>query len=488
VDDIFTSDIMKHALPRLLRRKNLVGSFLLVVLSLLIANFNPLLATTPVVADVGNNYPWANNADFPNCYVPKDVDTWGYCERYCTSWAAFALSDRNGFTMPRAIGSAYQWASYASNNGYTVNGTPAAGAVAQWNAYSWNGGFGHVAWVESVNGDGSIVVEEYNFIHAGGWDQRTVYPGGTGSNMMPNNFIHFDDLTPPPPPLPSEMPRYDLAWYDGTNLYNFEHFGYGTTYTTGPYSTPTWAGSGDYLFNGKPTEGVFWYLASNETLNFIPSPSFVGAYIVRSGIGPPVWAATGNFTGDGYRDSIAWYDGTNLYLFTGSGMGTTWYTSGYSAPTWAGVGDYNQDGKDDLFWYLGSSTTIYALTSTGSSFNGAAAVRGPGVGAPVWAGVGDFQGTHYRNDVAWYDGTTLWSLEGGSLSTTGSITGYSTPAWAGVGDCNNSNEDGLYWYLSSSTTLYCIATNGSSFGGATTLRGPGIGAPVWADSGDFDND
>lgn len=114
-----------------------------------------------------------------------------------------------------------------------------------------------------------------------------------------------------------------------------------------------------------------------------------------------------------------------------------------------------------------------------------------GVGAPVWAGVGDFTGAHYRNDVAWDDGTTLWTFEGSGLDTTGSVTGYGTPTWAGVGCCGTAREDGLYWYLynaDNTGTIYCIASNGTAFTGATTLRGPGIGVPVWAGTGDFDND
>ncbi|MGH3907187.1 MAG: CHAP domain-containing protein [Pseudonocardiaceae bacterium] len=78
------------------------------------------------------------------------VDNWGYYSRYCTSWAAWALHDRNGFEMPRAIGHAANWGSWASSHGYTVNMTPAPGAVAWWNG-NFGHGFGHVAWVEAVS-------------------------------------------------------------------------------------------------------------------------------------------------------------------------------------------------------------------------------------------------------------------------------------------------------------------------------------------------
>ena len=57
------------------------------------------------------------------------------------------------------MGNANSWASAAQAAGFTVNNTPEEGAIMQ----SSEGAFGHVAFVESVNNDGSITVSEMNY-------------------------------------------------------------------------------------------------------------------------------------------------------------------------------------------------------------------------------------------------------------------------------------------------------------------------------------
>ncbi|HEV2412838.1 MAG TPA: PQQ-binding-like beta-propeller repeat protein [Candidatus Saccharimonadales bacterium] len=274
-----------------------------------------------------------------------------------------------------------------------------------------------------------------------------------------------------------------LVWYSGQSLYGFSTPGFGTAATVASgYSLPGWAGVGQY--GGASKDGIFWYDANTTSIYYITGGNLANAIRVRGpGIGAPTWACVGNFTGDGQDDSIAWYSGSTLYLFAGPGLGTKAAISGYSQPTWAGVGDYNHDGKDDLYWYLGTTSTIYALPSNGSTFTGAVAVRGPGIGAPVWAGVGNFSGSGFRDALAWYNSGTLYTFEGPGLVTTGSVSGYSSPSWMGVGQWGSgTSKDGLYWYLPNGT-IYGLSSNGSSFYGASSLRGPGIGSPSWAGSG-----
>ncbi|HEV2412841.1 MAG TPA: fibronectin type III domain-containing protein [Candidatus Saccharimonadales bacterium] len=274
-----------------------------------------------------------------------------------------------------------------------------------------------------------------------------------------------------------------LAWYDGTALFGFSGLtGYNTASTVSSgYSLPSWAGVGQY---SGSKNGIFWYDPNTTTIYYINGSSFANAQAVRGpGIGAPTWACVGDFTGDGRDDSIAWYSGGTLYLLAGPGLATKTAITGYSSPAWAGVGDYNHDGKDDLYWYLGSTGTIYVMTSNGSSFNGAAQVRGPGIGSPTWAGIGNFSGNGYRDALAWYDGSTLYTFEGPGLNTSGAVSGYSPPEWMGVGQwSNNTSKDGLYWYLSNGT-VYGLSSDGSAFYGAATLRGPGVGAPEWAGTG-----
>ncbi len=67
----------------------------------------------------------------------------------------------------------YNWLSSAKAAGKSTGTAPQAGAVAVMN--------GHVAYVESVNGDGSYVVSEMGWNYkAGSYNQRTVAPGTFG--------------------------------------------------------------------------------------------------------------------------------------------------------------------------------------------------------------------------------------------------------------------------------------------------------------------
>ena len=67
----------------------------------------------------------------------------------------------------------YNWISSAQAAGKSTGSTPQAGAVAVTN--------GHVAYVESVNSDGTYVVSEMGWNYkAGNYNQRTVAPGTFG--------------------------------------------------------------------------------------------------------------------------------------------------------------------------------------------------------------------------------------------------------------------------------------------------------------------
>ena len=67
----------------------------------------------------------------------------------------------------------YNWLSSAQAAGKSTGTTPQPGAVAVTN--------GHVAYVESVNGDGSYVVSEMGWNYkAGNYNKRTVSPGTFG--------------------------------------------------------------------------------------------------------------------------------------------------------------------------------------------------------------------------------------------------------------------------------------------------------------------
>lgn len=111
--------------------------------------------------------------------------------RYAFGNCTYYAYDRRA-ELGRPIGSfwgnASTWAAAARASGYVVNNVPEVGAVAQWNAYSdaWIGYYGHVAIVESVNGDGTITISEMNNVSLGGYNivNRRTIPASSVSNYI----------------------------------------------------------------------------------------------------------------------------------------------------------------------------------------------------------------------------------------------------------------------------------------------------------------
>lgn len=118
---------------------------------------------------------------FTRAYIGSEGNRYAY--GYCT-WYAFNRRAELGRPIGGMWGDAVSWGSYAQSAGFRVNNTPSVGAVlhAPWVAAP----YGHVAVVESVGADGSIVVSEMNYA---GWNivsQRTI-GAGTASSY---NYIH----------------------------------------------------------------------------------------------------------------------------------------------------------------------------------------------------------------------------------------------------------------------------------------------------------
>lgn len=117
--------------------------------------FSSIPAGTPG----GGGYPgaWAN--------APLDayIDPWGLYTRECVSYAAWKVNSTGRF-VPHfgGAGNANQWPSTVAQYGISSGSTPKAGSVAMWPI----GYYGHVMYVEAVNGDGTITVSDYNL----NWD------------------------------------------------------------------------------------------------------------------------------------------------------------------------------------------------------------------------------------------------------------------------------------------------------------------------------
>ena len=139
-----------------------------------------------VYAYSGGNGSIARGDDYPAHYKngSQEIDKWRMYSRQCTSFAAFRLSNVNGFEIPAAYGNANEWGYRARREGYRVDNTPAIGSI----AWSTAGTYGHVAWVSNVMGD-QIEIEEYNYGIRESYNKRVVK-----TNTM-TGFIHFKDLS-----------------------------------------------------------------------------------------------------------------------------------------------------------------------------------------------------------------------------------------------------------------------------------------------------
>jgi surface antigen len=151
----------------------------------------PLLRPERVSAASGvDDYP----SRLKNAAQDSLVDPWQFYNRECTSFVAWRLNSENNVAFTDYFrgahwGNASNWKNAAKSLNIPVDNNPTRGAVAWWAAGSAGSSRGHVAWVQVV-GDSSITIEEYNYLHEGYYDTRTI---STSSSLWPSGFIHIKD-------------------------------------------------------------------------------------------------------------------------------------------------------------------------------------------------------------------------------------------------------------------------------------------------------
>ncbi|MDU6093184.1 MAG: CHAP domain-containing protein, partial [Staphylococcus lugdunensis] len=89
---------------------------------------------------------------------------------------------QDGHTISTFWGDARNWAGQASSAGFKVDHSPKEGSIMQ----TTNGPYGHVAYVERVNKDGSIFISEMNWIAPYIVSTRTI----SASEVDSYTFIH----------------------------------------------------------------------------------------------------------------------------------------------------------------------------------------------------------------------------------------------------------------------------------------------------------
>lgn len=127
----------------------------------------------------GDDYPWRTSAG--------GLSPLRYVTRQCVDFVAWRINRDHGTTGPFAYtwsnmtpggGSAYAWARAWNNNGWQTSTIPVTGAVA------WFTG-NHVAYVKSVNGDGTVDLEEYNWGGDASYHTRTIAASSVALFLYP---------------------------------------------------------------------------------------------------------------------------------------------------------------------------------------------------------------------------------------------------------------------------------------------------------------
>lgn len=111
--------------------------------------------------------------------IGSDLYAWGNC----TWWAAHRRIQIND-PIPNSWGNATSWAYYARQDGYAVDHTPSPGAIMQISGVYY--GLGHVAFVESVDSDGTWHISEMNVLGLNVVDDKAEPPSAAANYF----FIH----------------------------------------------------------------------------------------------------------------------------------------------------------------------------------------------------------------------------------------------------------------------------------------------------------
>ncbi|UOE45854.1 CHAP domain-containing protein [Agromyces larvae] len=137
---------------------------------------------TPAQQAEGDDYPWWDQT--PDDYG-GGLSPLRYYFRECVDFVAWRMNRDQGVTSAPwkwdwsnlASGSAYAWADEWVSRGRQTSSEPIVGAVA-WFPYN------HVAYVQAVNGDGTVTIEEYNQNSDHSYHVRTI-PVGSALYLYP---------------------------------------------------------------------------------------------------------------------------------------------------------------------------------------------------------------------------------------------------------------------------------------------------------------
>ncbi|MDP3209097.1 MAG: CHAP domain-containing protein [Rhodoglobus sp.] len=136
--------------------------------------------------ELGDDYPWYYEL---RDYQGGGLSPLNYYYRECVDFVAWRLNrDAGSYEAPFKWvwsnltpngGNASQWMYNWQQKGWPVSQTPIVGSV----AYT---GANHIAYVKSVNGDGTVTIEEYNW-YPGIYSQRVIAASSVVAFLYPPN-------------------------------------------------------------------------------------------------------------------------------------------------------------------------------------------------------------------------------------------------------------------------------------------------------------
>jgi peptidoglycan hydrolase CwlO-like protein/surface antigen len=124
-----------------------------------------------------------------NYALDNTIDNWGMDNRECVSYTAWMVN-QTYHDMPYwgGAGNANQWPGDAAADGIPTGNTPEVNSVAIYMGGS-SDPFGHAMWVKSINGDGTITVDQYNLYYDGNFYETTIPSSGLV-------YIYFSGVAP----------------------------------------------------------------------------------------------------------------------------------------------------------------------------------------------------------------------------------------------------------------------------------------------------
>lgn len=151
-----------------------------------------LLGVSPVAMAAGTETSCrGDQCDDGRWAAARSDSFWGMSPGHnCTNYVAWRL-ESEGIARPSvSLGNAATWAERSATAGLTVDQTPAVGAVAQWGGFVGGHGYaGHVAYIEAVGDDGTVLISE-DYWHGGNQLGPLTYRTIDASSIA--NVIHFE--------------------------------------------------------------------------------------------------------------------------------------------------------------------------------------------------------------------------------------------------------------------------------------------------------